>query len=56
MHFYGLTRHEVLYRLPGCQGWAMYAWAIENNGWSDVDRDSDGYIAQEIQRRRRAKR
>jgi hypothetical protein len=39
----------VLDRLPMDQGWAFYAWAIENDGWlqfSGVKRDGDGYVMQ----------
>lgn len=35
------------------QGWAFYAWVIENDGWMQfggVKRQGDGYIQQEVKR------
>lgn len=35
--------------LPMDQGWAFYAWAVENDGWlqfSGMKRDGDGYVMQ----------
>jgi hypothetical protein len=52
MHFYQIPRHEILFQLPVAQGWALHAWAIQNNGGSEVEIDGDGYIAQEAWRRR----
>ncbi len=35
------------------EGWAFYAWAMENDGWlgfNNLKRASRGYIGQEIDR------
>jgi len=40
-------------QLPMEEGWALHAWAMENDGWlgfNNVQRGSQGYVAQEIDR------
>ena len=37
--------------LPMEQGWAMYAWSMENDGWlqfAGMKRATSGYIAREV--------
>lgn len=37
--------------LKMCEGWALYAWCIENDGWlkfCKVERKSPGYVKQQI--------
>jgi len=38
---------------PIIKALALSAWNTETNPWSSVDRTSDGYIAQEMYRRRK---
>jgi len=47
---YGWTRNYILFDLPGRQGWAFYAWAIENNPDYRIERTTPGYIAQHVER------
>jgi hypothetical protein len=47
----GLGRREVLYELACCEGWAWYAWAVENDAWRESERLSAGYVRQEIEAR-----
>jgi hypothetical protein len=46
-----LSDHEVRDELPLCQGFALIAWSIENNGVCEVERLGPGYIGLEIERR-----
>lgn len=39
-------------RFPLIQGFALVSWNMETNPWSAVERTGDGYIAQEMYRRR----
>lgn len=50
MATFRLTKAHVLYDLPSCEGWALRAWAIEHHPWGNVERESDGYIAQELEK------
>lgn len=45
-----MSAREVLFDLPGAQGWAMLCWAIECNEWSSPDRVGPGYVGQEVER------
>jgi hypothetical protein len=48
-----LTRHHIDRELPMDEGWCLYAWALENDGWlqfAGIKRSSKGYIAQETER------
>jgi len=52
-NYASFTLDFILYDLPMDQGWAFYAWAIENDGWlrfNSVNRSGKGYVAQEIDR------
>lgn len=47
MRDYGFTRDYILYELPNVEGWALSNWSRENTAWSEFERATDGYIAQE---------
>jgi hypothetical protein len=47
MSVFHLSRRDVLFTLPECQGRAMLAWSIESNPMCEIERVSDGYIMQE---------
>jgi len=43
-------RDHVLFDLASVEGWAWYNWALENEPYSNLERATDGYIAQELDR------
>jgi hypothetical protein len=52
-NFPSFTLDFVRKRLPSAQGWAYYAWAVENEATAlggGVERTSDGYVKQERKR------
>jgi hypothetical protein len=48
---YKWPREYVLFELPSVEGWACYNWLVEADPWGSRDRETDGYIAQEWQRK-----
>lgn len=48
---FGWSEEKVLFEVESCKGWTFVAWATENEPWMNVEMESDGYIAQEIERR-----
>ena len=56
MRDFHLTEAHVIDELPLPRAFAYRAWAIESQPWAKVERASDGYIAQEIDRRKNAPR
>jgi hypothetical protein len=48
MREYEFSKEYVLYELPESQGWALYAWSVENGPWNTADRITDGYVRQEV--------
>lgn len=51
MRCFGWTPDYIRKGITGAQGWAYFAWALENEMsmfGSSVERKSDGYIKQEI--------
>jgi hypothetical protein len=52
---YGFERGYILYKLSCLEGWAWYAWSIENNGVAAMELAELGYVGQEVEDRRRMK-
>jgi hypothetical protein len=50
MSGYGWSRDYVLFQLPEVEGRTYCNWLVESNPWGNVDRDSEGYLAQEIEK------
>lgn len=51
--FPGWTADFIRKRLPGAQGWAYHAWAVENEAslfGASLERRGDGYVQQEAKR------
>ena len=52
MHDYHMTEDQAMHT-PLIRALAYRARAIENNPWGGVERATDGYIAQELESRKR---
>lgn len=50
MRAYALPRDHILFELPSVEGWACLAAAVEGDPWTNAQRASSGYIAQELDR------
>jgi hypothetical protein len=50
MRDFHMSRDYVMDELPMVEAFAYRAWSAEANPFGGVDRVSDGYIAQEIQK------
>lgn len=52
MHDYHMTEDQAM-ETPLIRAFAYRAWSIENNPWGGVERATDGYVAQELEARKR---
>jgi len=50
-----MSAREVLFDLPGAQGWAMISWATECNEWGGIERVGLGYVGMEAERLRKVR-